>query len=572
MTDSNAQPDLAHFQGIDENFHFLAYPANILVWVSNLEGLCSFVSPSWTTYTGRESSKELGNGWLECVHPDDVEVLTHGLEEARRSQQPFRLMFRYLREDGVFRWFVGQGMPHSTPTSAFVGHLCLCFDVTPYQGGEAEMECSVQNVFPLLKQTRLIAVILDVHGRVQFSNGGLCRLLQCGGTELMNRKLFERHLAARDKSLLETLYPGETQSTHFPAEFQSELVTRENQSCHISWHTVIWREFSGRVKGAILIGEDVTALRREEEQTSLYLKAFEATDHAIAVTDTTGSIISVNHAFTYLTGYSREETLGKNPRLLQSGRHDDAFFKEMWATLLATGHWHGDIWDRNKDGSIYPKYLAISAIKNSRGELTNYVGIFYDISERKTIEERLDHLAHYDTLTGMPNRSLLLDRLDQAIERAIRVGCKVALLYLDLDHFKSINDTHGHSVGDEVLKAVAHRMKMCVRGVDTVARLGGDEFVVLVPDTTGADAVRIVATKLLEALTPSYEIEGHCVVCTPSIGISMYPDDAGNWKDLMKHSDAAMYQAKQSGRDNFKFFHEMVAVCATKITPAAPQQ
>jgi diguanylate cyclase (GGDEF)-like protein/PAS domain S-box-containing protein len=551
------QPDPTRFQGIDENFHFLAYPANILVWVSNAEGLCTFVSPSWTTYTGRERSKELGDGWLDLVHAGDREVLMQGLAEALHSQQPFRLMFRYLREDGVFRWFVAQGMPHSTPAGEFIGHLSLCFDVTPYQEGEAQMECSIQNVFPLLKQTRLMAVVLDIHGRVQFSNGGLCRLLKCGGAALANCSLFERHLAPNDRGLLERLYPGGTQSAHFPVEFQSELLTSDNESRHISWHAIVWREYSGRVRGAMLIGDDVTALHREEEQTSLYIKAFEATDHAIVVTNTLGSIISVNRAFTHLTGYSRDEALGSNPRILQSGRHDDAFYRQMWATLLETGHWHGDIWDRRKDGGIYPKYLSISAIRNSSGQSTNYVGIFYDNSERKTVEERLDHLAHYDTLTGAPNRCLLLDRLEQAIERGIRLGSKVALLYIDLDHFKLVNDTYGHSAGDLLLKAVAQRMKASVRSVDTVARLGGDEFVVLVPDTDGADDIRVIAEKLVEALTPPYDIEGHRATSTPSIGISIYPDDASDWKELMKHSDAAMYKAKQSGRGNFKFFHEV---------------
>jgi len=559
MTDNNAQTDPASQPAIDENFHFLAYPANILVWTSNSEGLCSFVSPSWTTFTGRQRAAELGRGWLEKVHPDDREVLVRRLNEAHHGQQPFRLMFRYLREDGVARWLVSQGLPQTTPTDEFIGHLCLCFDVTPYQEGEAAMECSVQNVLPLLKQTRLIAVVLDIRGRVQFSNGALCRLLQHGGSELMDCSLFERYLAPGDRGLLEKLYPGGTQSAHFPAEFQSELLTGENETCHVSWHSVIWREFSGQVKGAVLIGDDVTAMRREEEQTSLYVKAFEATDHAIVVTDVAGTIVSVNRAFSALTGYGRDEALGSNPRILQSGRHDQAFYRQLWATLLETGHWHGDMWDRHKDGSTYPKYLAISAIRNSSDAVTNYVGIFYDNSERKTVEERLDHLAHYDALTGAPNRCLLLDRVDQALERAIRFGTKVALLYIDLDHFKQVNDTYGHDAGDELLKAATQRMTTCVRGADTIARLGGDEFVVLVPDINGIDDVRMIARKLLETLSPPYAIEGHAVVSTPSIGISVYPDDGNNWKELMKHADAAMYRAKQSGRANFKFFPKLAS-------------
>ncbi|OHC70929.1 MAG: hypothetical protein A3H93_19355 [Rhodocyclales bacterium RIFCSPLOWO2_02_FULL_63_24] len=555
MNKSGPQTDQHSFSDVDANFHLLAFPARLLVWTSDAAGLCDFVSPSWTDFTGRDRSQELGLGWLDRVHPEDREVLVRGVDEARGSREPFQLLYRYLREDGVFRWFVNQGMPRSTPQGDFAGYLGLCFDVSAYQGGEAELEQSARLMISLLKQTRLIAVVLDAHGHVQFSNGGLSRLLKRSGVELVGCKLFERHLAAGNRDLLELLYPESTQNAHFPAEFESELLASDDQSHHVSWHAVVLREGAGRVKCTVLIGEDVTDLHREETHAALCARAFEATDHAMVVTGMDGAIISVNTAFTRLTGYSRDEALGNNPRMLKSGRHEQAFYEHMWATLLASDHWHGDVWDRRKDGSIYPKYLSISAIRNPSGQLTHYVGIFYDNSERRTVEERLDRLAHFDALTGMPNRCLLLDRLDQAIERAIRLGSKVALLYLDLDHFKQVNDTLGHGAGDELLKGAALRMRANVRAVDTVARLGGDEFVVLVPDIAQIEDVAIVARKLLEALTPTYELEGRAVVSTPSIGISIYPDDSRDMDELLKHADTAMYQVKQSGRSNYRFFN-----------------
>ena len=544
---------------VSENFHYLAYPAHLLVWMSDAEGHCSFVSPSWTTFTGRHKSQELGNGWLDHVHPDDREVLVHGLNQARRSkagnQQSFQLMFRYRRADGVFRWLMSQGMPHHSPTHQFAGFLCLCFDVTPYQEGEAEIEQAIQNVFPLLRQTRLIAVILDQRGRVQFSNGRLCQLLHRNASELLDCPLFERYLAPTDEALLERLYPDGVQSKLFPAEFVSELLaSSENPSRVISWHSFVWRDYYGQAKGVMLIGDDLTELRHEQEQTSLYVKAFEATHHAIIVTDMWGTIVSANQAFTTLTGYSREEALGHNARMLQSGQHDQAFYQQLWETVLATGHWHGDVWDRHKNGSVYSKYLSISAIRSSDGELTHFIGIFYDNSERRNVEERLEHLAHYDALTGLPNRSLLRDRIEQAVERAIRLDTKVAMFYLDLDHFKAINDTLGHAAGDALLKAVAQRMKTCVRAVDTIARLGGDEFVVLAPDINDAGDIDTVAKKLLATLSQPYDIEGQVAISTPSIGICIYPDDGSNVDDLMKHADTAMYRAKHSGRGNFQFF------------------
>ena len=560
MDHSTDQTGQSRFTGVSDNFHYLAYPAHLLVWMSDAMGQCSFVNPSWTTFTGREKSQELGSGWLDHVHPDDREVLVRGLYEARHcragDQKPFQLMFRYRRADGVYRWLMSQGMPHSSPTELFIGILCLCFDVTPYQEGEVEMECAIQNVFPLLKQTKLIAVILDAQGRIQFSNGRLCQLLHRSANELFDSSLFERYLAASDRELLGQLYPDGVQNTLFPAEFESELLANcENPSRFVSWHSFIWRDYYGRAKGTMLIGDDLTDLRHEQEQTSLYVRAFEATDHAVLVTDVLGTILSVNQAYTTLTGYSREEAVGSNPKILQSGRHDPVFYQAMWTSILTTGHWRGDVWDRHKDGNIYSKYLSISAIKNPDGEPTHFIGIFYDNSERKTIEERLEHLAHYDALTGLPNRSLLRDRMEQAVERAIRLETKVAMFYLDLDHFKDINDTLGHETGDALLRAVALRMKTCVRGVDTIARLGGDEFVVLVPDINDVGDIDTVAEKLMTALAEPYTLDGQPVVSTPSIGISIYPDDGNRMDDLMKHADAAMYKAKQSGRGNFKFFN-----------------
>ncbi|MFC5300991.1 diguanylate cyclase domain-containing protein [Azospira restricta] len=546
---SPCQPDMT---ALDQEFHFLAYPDHVLLFMLDGDGRCEFVSPSWSLFTGREAVRELGDGWLEHVHADDRERLARGLDEARRARREVRLLFRSRREDGIYRWFVSQGMPR--PDGGYAG---LCFDVTAYQEGEAEAERAAQHMISLLRQTRLIGVVLDLRGRVQFSNGGLCRLLQCPGAELMDCHLFERHLSAGDRRLLAELYPGGVQSAQFPAEFESELLARDGEARRISWHAMTLRDFSGRTRNTVLIGDDVTELHRAEEKLSLSARIFDASNHAIVVTGLDGSILAVNDAFTSLTGYTREEAVGRNPRILQSGRHDADFYRQMWTTLLESGHWYGDIWDRRKDGSFYPKYLSISVIRNAAGEPTSYSGIFYDISERKTIEERLDRLAHYDTLTGLPNRCLLLDRLEQATGRALRQGGKVGLLYLDLDHFKQVNDTLGHGAGDELLKAAAVRMRSAVRAADTVARLGGDEFVVLIPDAgSDADLAR-VAEKIVEALAPPYEIEGTTVSAEASVGVAIFPDDGVDIHELMKHADAAMYQVKQGGRGFFRFYHEL---------------
>lgn len=559
MDNYNNGRSFDHFGARDasEDFHFLAYPAHILVWTCDAMGACDFVSPSWLEFTGRCMPQETGRQWQDRVHPDDLPALVRGLDEAIAGRQPFRLLYRYRRVDGAYRWFVNQGMVRLTSAGKLAGYIGQCFDVTAYQEGEVELEHATQRMFTLLHQTRLIAVVLDREGRVLYSNGSLCRLLQVPGTALMNCRLFERHLAPGSHALLDRIYPGGTPRAQFVAEFEAEMCTGNGESRFVLWHSIVLHDYAGKVRGTILIGDDLTEAHRMEQRLALTASVFESTSQAIVITDADARIIAVNQAFIDLTGYDKAEVLGQNPRVLKSGRHDQAFYEQMWKSIRETGHWRGDMWDRRKDGSLYPKFLSISAIRNARGEITNYAGIFYEISERKAVEEKLDFLAHYDTLTGLPNRCLLLDRLKLSVQRAIRDGTKVGLLYLDLDHFKDINDTYGHAAGDTLLKEAALRMQDCIRAADTVARLGGDEFVVMLPDIKKFAAAAQVAQKLQAMLALPYEIDGHTMLAKSSIGISIYPDDHHEVEVLLKQADKAMYEAKQERAGAYRFFHEL---------------
>jgi len=539
------------------DFNFLAYPSHILVWTCDGTGACDFVSPSWLEFTGRDMQQEMGRRWQDRVHPDDRPAVERGLEEAIATRQPFRLLYRYKRADGMYRWFVNQGMVRPGPSGDLAGYIGQCFDVTAYQEGEAELEHATQRMIALLHQTRLIAVVLDTEGRVMYASGSICRLLRAPGTSLMNCKLFERFLAPSDRGLLDRIYPDGATRAVFATEFEAEMLAGDGETRLVLWHAIVLHEYSGSVRGTILIGDDLTEARRMEQQLALTASVFESTSQAIVVTDAAARIIAVNQAFTELTGYPKEEAVGQNPRVLKSGRHDQAFYEQMWKNIHETGHWRGDVWDRRKDGSIYPKYLSISAIRNEAGDVTNYAGIFYEISERKAVEERLDFLAHYDALTGLPNRCLLLDRLKLSVQRALRDGTKVGLLYLDLDHFKEINDTYGHAAGDSILKEAALRMQGCVRAADTVARFGGDEFVVMLPDIKKLAAAEQVAQKIQASLAQPYEVDEHTMLASPSIGISIFPDDHHDEEALLKQADTAMYDAKQLRNGAYRFFHEL---------------
>ena len=308
----------------------------------------------------------------------------------------------------------------------------------------------------------------------------------------------------------------------------------------------------------VVFSRDITARKGAEQELRIAAAAFETRD-AIVITDAQSNIIRVNHAFTEITGYTVEEVLGKNPRIMSSGRQDKAFYEVMWQQINENGSWAGEIWDRRKNGEVYPKWLTITSVKNERRQTTQYVAIFSDITARKQAEDEIRNLAFYDALTQLPNRRLLQERLHVALLASARYEDYGALLFVDLDRFKMLNDTLGHDYGDLLLIEVASRIKSCVREMDTVARLGGDEFVVLLENIGGdledaSHKVGMVAEKIRAALAHPYMLKEHEYYSSPSIGISLYHDADSTMDELLKHADAAMYQAKNAGRNAVRFY------------------
>jgi len=302
----------------------------------------------------------------------------------------------------------------------------------------------------------------------------------------------------------------------------------------------------------------INAQQHSVEQLRIAAAAFESQE-SLMITDAEGVILRVNQAFTESTGYTAEEIVGQTPRLLKSGRHDSEFYRAMWENLLRTGTWQGEIWDRRKDGQIYPKWMSITAVKGDGGVVTHYVGSHIDITERKAAEEKIQHLAFYDHLTDLPNRRLLLDRLNQALVFTARSGRSGALLFIDLDNFKNLNDTLGHDIGDMLLQQVTQRLESCIRKGDTVARLGGDEFVVMLLDLSeqtleAAAQTEAIGEKILAAFSQPYQLDKNTYRCTASIGVTLIDDNQKSTDELMKQADIAMYQAKKAGRNALRFF------------------
>lgn len=293
--------------------------------------------------------------------------------------------------------------------------------------------------------------------------------------------------------------------------------------------------------------------RKAEEQLRLSATVFEHSVEAVVITDARHRVLMVNPAFTTMTGFGADEVLGKNTRMLASGVHDASFFRSVWETVRAAGHWQGEMWNRRKDGDVYPQLLSISQVLDEAGDVSHYVCVAIDISEHKASQEHIQKLAHFDALTGLPNRSLLSDRVAQALSRMDRNNQTLALVFLDLDRFKNVNDSLGHRIGDELLVQVADRLKSVLREEDTVSRLGGDEFILVLP-ATNADGATHVVEKVLQILSRPYSIEQHELTITPSLGIAMYPADGDSYEALSMCADAAMYRAKQGGRHTYRFF------------------
>ncbi|OHC91301.1 MAG: hypothetical protein A3J87_02565 [Sideroxydans sp. RIFOXYB12_FULL_59_6] len=301
----------------------------------------------------------------------------------------------------------------------------------------------------------------------------------------------------------------------------------------------------------------VEQVSKGQAQLKLAAEVFVSSAEAIVITDANNNIMQVNRAFTQITGYSAEDVIGKNPRILKSGEQGAEFYKEMWATLLATGSWQGEIMDRRKSGEVYPKWLSIAVVKNEQGVVTNYIALFTDITERRASFERIQQLAHFDALTDLPNRTLLNQHIEQSMLTAKRNCNKMALLFLDLDGFKGVNDTLGHHTGDMLLREVSRRLKHCIRETDMVSRLGGDEFVVVMSAINQPDDAKHVAQKIIESIRQPFAIDGYTVNVGTSIGISVYPDDAEDSDTLKQCADAAMYGVKQSGKNNYRFYGQL---------------
>jgi len=359
----------------------------------------------------------------------------------------------------------------------------------------------------------------------------------------------------QDRDRVDHAYTGSLVN-RTPYEIQHRLLFADGRIKHVLERCeTLYEGPDGQPSTSHGTTQDITERHLAQQTLRLHAKLFTLSSAGILITDADNRIVSVNEAFTRITGYSLEELRGQNPNILASQRTPPETYLEMWNTLRETDHWQGEVWDRAKDGHVYPKWIKISVLRNEAGEITNHVASFTDLSEQKAIQERMDRLAYQDPLTGLFNRTSLLQRLDQALRSADRLGVEVVILFINLDRFKAINDVLGHQAGDAMLIEVGNRLRRTVRESDIVARIGGDEFVVVLTGVESAmTAGATIAAIIAQQLERPFAYQGNQLRTTPSMGLSLFPSDGSDSEALIQYADVAMSAAKEQGKNTFRFF------------------
>ena len=428
-------------------------------------------------------------------------------------------------------------------------------DITAQKQTQLDLLQAKASAERYLQISEAMIVGLDLNGCITVINQRGCEILGRSEESLLGRSWFEIAVPAAQRKRLQAVFRQMVAGEIAPVEYlENEIVTAQGDTRYLLWHNTLQHGPSGDIVGTVSSGLDITGRKQVEDQLRLAGVVFKSTKQGVVVTDKSNRIVSVNPAFTAITGYAQEDVLGANPSLMRSGRHDEAFYRKLWAEIETTGYWEGELWDRRKNGEAYPSWQSISAVLDESGEVTHYVSVFSDITPIKEHQRDLDFLAHHDPLTRLPNRLMFNDRLAHALQRCLRDGAQLALLFMDLDDFKKINDVYGHGVGDRLLQTLAERLKALLRKEDTIARLGGDEFLILLESNESYDGVEQVAKKIMHAISSPMSRDGQIITVRASIGIAMGPADGSSGAELIGAADAAMYRAKANGPGAYEFW------------------
>jgi diguanylate cyclase (GGDEF)-like protein/PAS domain S-box-containing protein len=529
-----------------------------LVWMKDGAGVYRFCNPMFERFFGAKEADIVGKTDFDFVDADLAEFFqAHDRKAIEAGKPSINEEWVTFADDGHRTLLETTKTPVRNAQGELVGVLGVARDITGHKQTEQALQESENRLHTILDSVEAFIYIKDPHYGYQYANRRVRELFGKSMEEIVGRDdaaFFDAKTAANlrvnDRRVIE-------QGERVAQEEVNTNAKDQITSAYLSVKLPL-RDQEGQIYGLCGISTDITERKQTEASLRIAAAAFES-QQGMLITDANNIILRINRSFSEMSGYSVEEVVGQTPHMFASGRQDEQFYAAMWHSINSSGSWQGEIWDRRKSGEVYPKWLTITAVKDNAGVVTNYVATHADITERKNAEMQIRQLAFYDPLTLLPNRRLLADRLQQALIASTRSQREGALLFIDLDNFKTLNDTLGHDKGDLLLQEVARRVSDCLRECDTVARLGGDEFVVMLEDLSdnsleAASQAEGVGEKILTAISQPYDLAGQDYRCSSSIGVTLFGAPHHSSDELMKRADLAMYQSKAAGRNTLRFF------------------
>ena len=554
---------------LQEKLNLAITAANIGFWDWEIKTNKVFFSREWKSQLGY-AEDEIDDEYFEWesrLHPDDLENALQRLRESIENPETEYLNeFRLRHKDGTYRWIMALGDlkldATGKPDHFFGSHI----DITHLKEAEAavrENEARLSHVLSA-NPTVLYSMRFENNQFIpDWTSESITRIFGYTIEEALQPDFWETHLHPDDKERCIKALELTLSKDNYIHDYR--FLDKKGYPIYVHDELRVLRDSEGNIEEIIGSWSDVTELHEQHEKAHLYATAFENTSEGVLITGLDGEILSVNQAFMDICGYSEEELIGKNPRMLHSGKHDRLFYQTMWGHILKSGRWSGEVWNRRKNGEIYPQWLNINVVYDEDHQPSHYVGISTDITQRKYTEDKLEHLAHYDVLTDLPNSMLLKSRLKHAIQQAARNGRLLGVLNIDLDDFKKINDSLGHPAGDELLLAVSTRWRDRLRDEDTLARQGGDEFVILLEDIKKGGEIGTVAEDLLSCLVKPFKLStGEEIYVEASIGISIYPNDGISGEELLRDADTALFRAKELGRNQYCYYTSSLGTMVTE--------
>ncbi|MEO7106034.1 MAG: PAS domain S-box protein, partial [Rhodoferax sp.] len=532
---------LEHFQDIvqssDDAIISKTVDGMVLSWNSGAQSIFG--------YTEREM---LGKSILVLFPPERRDEEAHILKQVMSGARVDHFETERLHKNGNLINVSVTISPIRDRNGVVVGASKIARDITQ----KVKLEAASRLSYAILNSTDDAVVSKSLNGIVTSWNQAASKIFGYTAEEMLGQSievLLPSDRKGEEQFILQKIRNGEAID-----HFETLRVCKNNRLVNVSVTISPIHDRWGKVIGASKIARDITAQKLAEAQLRLTSKVFTATSEGILITNAEGLIVDVNAAFTHITGFGRDDILGKDPLTFRSGRQSHTVFRTMRCALMRHGEWRGEVWSRRKDGEAFSVLLTVSRVCEAKGSITNYVALFSDITPLKLHQERLEHGAHFDALTNLPNRLLLSDRLQQAMVNCQRHDQMLAVLYLDIDGFKSINDTFGHNTGDQMLVAISHQMRDALREGDTLARMGGDEFVMVLTALHNIDDCMHLVNRLLVACARPVSIAGTQHTVTASMGVTLYPNDDVDAEQLLRNADFAMYEAKRSGKNRFHLF------------------